>query len=186
MDERPDGHFLKRERDGAVLLVHPAPLGRPVGTGDLVREKVHLRVDARIDPRQVVGPERHGPPGREHPLDLGEEALEVEPVKGLRRGDEVDGAVRQPRGLRRSHAVLDARVRGGVLELRRARVGRDDALEKLGEAERRLAVAGATVESEMVRAGETGDGGDEIARIARPEGGVGGGVPGEVVFERHR
>lgn len=107
-------------------------------------------------------------------------------MESLCGSDQVDRAVRQAARLGRGDAVFDARVRGGVGELLRARIGRHHAVEVFGETDRGLAVAGAGVERDPVLARQTGDGGDEVARIARAAGGVGGGVTGEMIFEAHK
>ena len=51
-------------------------------------------------------------------------------MERLRHGDEIDRPLGQVARLRRTDAVVDARIRRCMLDLAAAGVGRDDVLEK--------------------------------------------------------
>ena len=79
--------FLERERDGAVFLIHVAPLGRPEVAENVLVESVDLPVDFVVDPEEAIAGGGEFASGACDASDLAEERVEVEPVKGL--GDQV-------------------------------------------------------------------------------------------------
>jgi hypothetical protein len=81
-------------------------------------------------------------------------------------------------------AIGDARVRRGLLQLGRARVGGDHGAESLRQGNRGDAGAGATIPREIVVGGDTGEEVEQGRRIAGAELRVVGGDAGEVISER--
>src|SRR4030095_4718539 len=83
MDDRLDDDLAEWKRDRAVLLLHPAALRRPIAL-DARAEPFGDCRDLRVGDRPMVGPYRDHALRHEHPLRLGVEAIEVEPVHRLR------------------------------------------------------------------------------------------------------
>ena len=77
----------------------------------------------------------------------------VEPVQGLRDSDEIGTRVDEAALLGRLDAVVDARVRFGVGDLRRTRIGRIDPREMRSERDTGLAVATTGIPREFARWG---------------------------------
>ena len=66
----------------------------------------------------------------------------------------------------------DACVRCGAFELLAAGIGGDNAREELGQRDRRLSVAGADVERELMCGAQFGEPLEQLTRIGRPVRGV--------------
>lgn len=101
---------VEREVGAPILVVdHPA-VGRPESLGPVVQAPEH-GIDGGVDAWLGVAPGgEHAEAGAQHGAGLRVEAREVEPVEGLRDGDEVDGG-------RRGHGGVDplqGQVRWGV------------------------------------------------------------------------
>ncbi len=89
-------------------------------------------------------------------------------MHGCGDGDEVGRIGFEPRSIRESDPVFDPRVRRRVTQLLAAHIGRHDAVEALGQADRRLAVAGGAVPRQVAALDERSEPGEELGRIARP------------------
>ena len=106
-------------------------------------------------------------------------------MERLRRGDEIDGPVVQIARLRGTDAVVDARIRRGVLDLAAAGVGREDVLEMPSQPHSRLAGAGACVPRVVAGRRRLREEVEQRVRVSGPEGRVGGGNAREMIREAH-
>ena len=109
---------------------------------------IHDGVERGVDAEFLVGPDGDDTAGTEHATALGIEALEVEPVHGLRRRDERGATVAQRQPLGEPGDVLHADGRQGAAELRHAAVDGDHPLEMVGQRHRGLAAAGRAIDGE--------------------------------------
>src|SRR5215218_9629630 len=115
-------------------------LRRPVRADDVGVEVLHNSIDVPAsDMDDAIGDQRDDAAGADHTLYFAVEDVEVEPVSCLRHGDEVRGLRRLPRVFGRTHAILDTRMWLRVGDLRRTRVGGDDAREAFSQRHRELA-----------------------------------------------
>lgn len=142
----------ERKLEAAVAGVEQlAPRG-PIGTDRLGEEAVERGVEVRVAGlEQQVAPDGEQRPGPADAGDFVEEAGEVEPVRGLSDGHQVDRVGSEPARLARRPPVANPRMRLGLGELGRRDVGRFDAAETFRELERRLPVAGRAVPGDLAR-----------------------------------
>ena len=89
--------------------------------------------------------------GLRDPTRLRIEGVEIEPVRRLRDGDEIDACVREAAALRGRRAVLDPVMRLRVRDLLRARIRCNDARESLGKQDRQLPRTAPAIEREVRR-----------------------------------
>jgi hypothetical protein len=108
-------------------------------------------VEVIVHSQDPVGDQREDSGGTNHPARFGIEAVKVEPMRRLRNGHEIRRAGSLPGRFRRCHAVLDARSRGGHVDLRRARVGRHHPLEAGRQRHRQLSGAASTIDRQTGR-----------------------------------
>ena len=94
-------------------------------------------------------------------------------MRRLGGDQEIRAAGRDGNRFGRLAAVLDARMRGRLRELRRGRLGRDDALEVARQRDGRLAVAGRDVDGEPAPGAYAREPFEERRGILGPESPVG-------------
>ena len=108
--------------------------------------------------------------------------VEIEPVRGRGHGHDVRAAVRQAAGLGRCHAVAHARVRHGVGDLLRRKIGGMHEIEVLRQPNRRLPVARRAVPGAAGGGRQSGQVGEQRGRVTRPDARVAVGLAREMVF----
>lgn len=121
-------------------------------------ELVQYRLECGLfDTGIAVPPYRNHAAGDKHSLRFPEERIDVEPVKRLRGGHEIDRSIGKSAFFRRRAAVVHVRGGSRVLELLAASISGDYAVEVACKSHRCLPIAGAAVEGKAAARWKAGD-----------------------------
>jgi hypothetical protein len=176
----------KWQHEVAVSLVDVTALKRPVRSDDVAREIADEAVDGRPDAAVAVAPDREHAARAQHARGFLAKLRPVEPVRGLRRREEIRRARFHADRLRRFLPVLDAGMHLRLAQLSCGRLGRNHAVEVRRECDRGLAVAGRDVDRKLSCRRLRGEPFEERGRIVGTILLVPVRLPGEVVLENGR
>lgn len=177
-------YLVERKWNCPVPIQQQLPLRKPVWLQRPPVELVNCSVEwLGVEDRITVAPHCYRAAGGEHPPRFSEERGRIEPMKRLRRGDEIDRPGGKAGGFRARNPVLDPLMSGGAADLLFAGIGADDAVEMIRQAQCSLTVAGAAIKRDAMLSRQSGQTREEGIRIPRAVGGVEGRAIGEVILE---